>query len=205
MNRIPLAKISLCVLTLVVVGALTARANLVVNGGFETGDFTGWTVNDPSGFSGVGSDPGFAHSGTHYAFLGANPNTGMLTQAQNLMTTTGTVYTLSFFLANDVTVNQNLSPTNFFEVKWNGAPIFSLTNQAAFDYTQITFALLATGPSTGLEFDYQHGNDFWRLDDVSVNAGVPEAASTLWLALPVFAGLGLLHFRFKNSKGAAVR
>ena len=31
----------------------SARANLVTNGGFETGDFTGWTQGGNTGFTGV--------------------------------------------------------------------------------------------------------------------------------------------------------
>ena len=46
-----------------------------------------------------------------------------------------------------------------------------------------------------LEFVYNHNNDFWRLDDINVSAqGVPEAFSTIWLALPAFGALGMLHF-----------
>jgi hypothetical protein len=200
MKLLDSAKKIFCIAALLCIGAWTANANLVVNGGFETGDFTGWTVNDPSNFSGVGNDPGLAHSGNHYAFLGATPNTGMLSQTQNLMTTAGTFYTLSFWLANDIT--SQLPPgTTSFEALWNGAPVFNISNPAAFDYTLFSFSVQATGPSTVLEFDYRHDNDFWRLDDVSVN--VPDSGSTIWLALPIFAGLGLLNYRFRVAQGLA--
>jgi hypothetical protein len=90
-----------------------------------------------------------------------------------------------------------------FQVFWNGVFVFALASPPAFDYTQFSiFGLVATGGSTSLEFRYQHDNDFWRLDDVSVN--VPEAGSTLWIAFPVVAALGLLHFRLKP-RNASVR
>lgn len=184
-----------CIAALLGASTVTANANLVVNPGFETGNFSGWTVNDPDNFTGVGSDAAFAHSGTHYAFLGAHPDTGSL--SQNLATMTGASYTLSFFLANDITVNQNLSPSTEFDVYFGGTLLLSLMDPPAMDYTQYTFGnLVASGPSTTLEFRYMHGNDFFRLDDVSVNpSGVPDSGSTVWLALPIFAGLGLLGYR----------
>jgi hypothetical protein len=200
MKRLPPAHKIFCIAALLCAGACSANANIIVNPGFETGNFAGWTVNDSSGFTGVGNDSAFAHSGDHYAFLGATPNTGSL--SQSLLTTSGSLYSLSFWLANDITTGPNLGPFSSFEVLWNGAPIFILPNSSpAFDYTQFSFTgLVATGASTTLEFVYRHDNDFFRLDDVAVN--VPESFSTLWLALP-FAALGLLHFRGRAGKGLA--
>lgn len=198
-----------CIAAVVCTGAWNASANnIVADPGFEaSADGLGphpfsaaWTNNDPSGFSGVGGDSGLAHTGNNYAFLGSSPNTGMLSQTQNLMTTAGTFYTLSFWLANDIT--PELPPgTTFFEALWNGATVFTISNPAAFDYTQFSFSVQATGPLTSLEFDYRHDNDFWRLDDVSVS--VPDSGSTIWLALPAFVALGLVHFRLGIGKRLA--
>ena len=64
--------------------------------------------------------------------------------------------------------------------------------------------LAAPTGSTPLEFRYEHDNDFFRLDDVSVNLkGVPDAGSTLWMALPMFAAFGLVHFRTRSKKATA--
>lgn len=165
-----------------------AQGNIVMNPGFETGDFTGWMVNDPSGLTGVGSDAAFAHSGNNYAFLGAEPNIGSL--SQNLSTTAGDLYSLSFWLAHDVTGK----PSNEFSVYWNGSLIFALTpNVGAFSYTEFSFSdLTATGSSTTLEFRYEDNDDFFRLDDVS--AAVPEPGSTIWLVAFGLGGL-LMHRR----------
>ncbi len=189
----------LCVVALFCAAASYSNANLVANPGFETGDFTGWTVNDPSMFTGVGSNPTFAQEGNHYAYLGANPDVGSL--SQNLSTVVGASYNLSFWLANDFTAG--LDPTNSFEVFWNGVSILTLTNAPVFDYTQFNFTnLVATGASTTLEFRYRHGNDFFRLDDVSVQ--VPESLSTAWLACPAVLLFGFLHFsRRKTGRNAA--
>ncbi|HEY4283699.1 MAG TPA: hypothetical protein VGM62_11605 [Chthoniobacterales bacterium] len=202
MKLLTLTRKTLCIAALLCISALTSKANLVVNPGFETGSFSGWTLVDTSGLSNVGSDPLFAHSGTYHANLGTNPvppgpsNIGSL--SQNLLTSPGSLYNLSFWLANDV--DPNLSPVTTFSVFWNGVSVFTLTpNSPAFGYTQFSVANLAapTG-STPLEFRFQHDNDFFRLDDVAVNA--PEAGSTLWMAFPVFAVFGLLHLRQRLKK-----
>ena len=109
-------------------------------------------------------------------------------------------YTLSFYLANDFTAG--LGPSTAFEVFWNGVSVLTLpANSPPFAYTNFTITgLVATGGATTLEFVYHHDNDFWRLDDVSVN--VPEGGSTMWLALPTFAAIGLVYSR-RGRKGLA--
>ncbi len=201
MKRQTLARKILCIAAILCTAAWSANAVAVTNSGFETGDFTGWThTGDSNGFDGVGMDSAFAHSGMHYAYLGSTPDNGSL--SQSLSTMAGQSYSLSFWLANDVTVG--LPPGNYFEVFWNGVSVFSLTNSAAFDYTQFgALNLMATGATSTLEFRYRNDNDFWRLDDVNVS-GVPEAFSTIWLALPAFGALGLLHFsRARGRKSLA--
>ncbi len=199
--KLTLSKI-ICTAAVLCTAVWTVNAAGIQNdGGFEaSADGLGphpfsaaWTLNDPSGFSNVGGDSAFAHSGDNYANLGATPGTGSL--SQNLATMTGQLYTLSFWLANDITAG--LPAGNSFEVRWNGGPaVFTLTNQGVFGYTQFSISnLMATSGTTALEFVYNHNNDFWRLDDVMVSAqGVPEAFSTIWLALPAFGALGLLQF-----------
>ena len=177
--------------------------NTVVNGGFESG-FAGWTVNDPSNFTVVGTDPAFAHSGSNYAALGATPGNGSLSQVLN--TVAGTTYTLSFWLANNVAL-----PTNFFQALVNGAVVFTttsppFTNSGAYQLITIS-GILATGPTTTLAFQYRHDPDFWRLDDVAfvgpAGAGVPEGGATFWLMVPLFAGLCFYHFRLRSCRAVS--
>jgi Carbohydrate binding domain len=197
-----LARIILCAAAIVCTAAWNANAvNLVQNGGFETGDFTGWThTGDANMFDNVGNDPNFAHSGNFHANLGSYPDFGGL--GQSIATVAGTTYTFSFWLAYDVTPDFG-DPDASFQALWNGGQVLSITNLTAggpFDYTLYSFSVLATGASSTIQFNYRHGNDFWRLDDVSV--AVPEAASTIWLALPTFAALGLVYSR-RGRKGLA--
>jgi hypothetical protein len=181
-------------LTLTAAAALSfaqpAKANLITNPGFETGDFTGWTH---LGGAVVGTFDGVApHSGNFQATIVLGI-AGSL--SQSVATTPGASYTIDFFLANTT-----LNPTNSFSVSWGGSTIFSLTNQNSFGYTEYTFTETASTASTALQFQLfsQFGN--WLLDDVSVNpagVSVPDAGSTL--PLLGFASLGLVALRRKLS------
>ena len=204
-----LARKIFCIAALFCAAAWNANAvNIVADPGFEgsTDNIGGnpfsasWTVNDPSGFSGVGGDPLFAHSGTNYAFLGAVGVIGSL--SQSLSTVAGTSYSLSFWLAND-----SSTTPNSFQVFFNGVSVFSIANSAVFGYTQFTISgLLATSGATTLDFRYRHDADFFRLDDISVDAvGVPESFSTMWLAFPAFGALGLVHFSRARARKSLAR
>jgi hypothetical protein len=202
MKRPTLARKIFCIAALLCAAAWNANAvNIVADPGFEaSADGLGphpfsasWTDNDPT-FSGVGGDSAFAHSGNNYAFLGTpGPFLGSLEQTL-VGLVVGQSYNISFWLANDITTG--LPPGNSFVVVFDGGVDFSIANQGAFGYTQFTISnLVYTGTNDSLQFAYTHNNDFWRLDDVSVEAaGVPEAFSTIWLALPAFGALGLVQF-----------
>lgn len=173
-----------------------AVADLVVNGGFETGDFTGWTVNDPSFPISpyVGNNPTFAHSGNDKAYLGTVGAIGSI--LQTLVTTPGQAYTLSFWYTNDGTV-----PPNELDALWNGSSVFSVVDAPQNEnYTNEVFTVVATGTSTVLEFDYRNDDDFFRLDDVSVT--VPDSGSTILLAFPSLGLLCLVSY-LRNKRSLA--
>jgi len=104
------------------------------------------------------------------------------TLTQNLVTVPGQTYNLTFWLAN-----LSSTPPNQFQVSFNGVVLQTLTNSAAFAYTQFTFnGLLATGASTQLQFGFRHDPSFWNFDDVIVvNAqqgpAVPEPMTLVLL------------------------
>jgi hypothetical protein len=174
--------------------------NVIANGGFESGTSTSappWVLTDLSNNSNFGSNSVFANSGTRYANLGAEATLGTLTQSFN--TVPGVSYTLSFFLAHDVTI----APSNQFSVAFNGTviPGSTLTNVGTFGYTNFTFSgLVATSSTSTLEFRFTDNDDFFRLDDVSV---VPEPST---YALLIAGGmLGLVQYRRNQRRRAAAQ
>src|SRR5713226_2730052 len=68
--------------------------NLVMNCGFETGDFTNWAQSGNTGFTGV--DDLSANSGAFGAYFGPIGDLGYITQT--LSTIPGQTYSLTFYL-----------------------------------------------------------------------------------------------------------
>jgi hypothetical protein len=147
-------------LTVTVDSGGDGSSNLVVNGGFETGNFSGWTVGSyqPEQIL-ITSN---AHSGKFATALGPAGSDGSL--SENLATVAGQHYTLHFSLAN------MSSGANDFSVHWDGTSVFALVNAPSQNYTDYTFDVVAADNSTHLEFDFRQDPTQWRLDDVSVVA-----------------------------------
>jgi len=125
----------------------SARANLMTNGNFETGDFTGWTVTPAANGSNILVAAGIAPNTTQVAIFGAVDQFDMI--SQTFATTPGAHYALSFFYQVESGPNGN----NHFVVLFNGVNIYDNLN-ANPGYGTITFNnLLATGSSTTLEFE----------------------------------------------------
>jgi hypothetical protein len=186
-----------------------ASANLVNNGGFETGDFTGWTQSGDTSFTGVSN--GTSNSGDYSAFFGPVETLGFI--SQDISTTAGSLYDLSFFLAQGSSGGERPgivppgffgdppkgSISNEFQVFWNGTMIFDGIDFPDQPFTESMFTgLMATGSTTELRFAFFNSPSYFYLDDVSVDAqttAVPEGLSTLWLALPFFGLIGYTQLR----------
>jgi hypothetical protein len=138
--------------------------NSIVNGGFETGNFTGWTRSGNQGFTSVTTTP-FARSGTFGAALGPIGSDGFL--SQTLETIPGKPYIVSFSLRSDGGL------PNDFNASWAGTQFFSQTNIPGGEYLTYTFTEVAPGSSTLLQFGFRNDPGFLGLDDVSVIADPP--------------------------------
>lgn len=167
--------------TLLAVCALLANVEvkateLVVNGGFEAGDFSSWTTTDASlgsyyGVDGVGPKNGFFSA----YFGGIGPTSDVI--AQTLSTSVGEVYEISFWLDKGSTTDADSS----FIASLDGAPFFTATGN--YEFQRIDVEVTATTADGTLSFAAFDAQDFYTLDDVSVTSAIPEPAGYASLAL----------------------
>ncbi len=150
-------------------GAYTEHAqftrSLVLNGDFEMGDFTGWTLSGSDTndmFVDDGSQTGIEpYSG--YCFAALGPVGSLSYLSQTLSTTAGSNYLLSFWLDSP-----DGETNNEFRVSWNGTTIFDETNIGAIGWTNLQFTVRATSASSVLQFGAQDDSSYLGLDDISV-------------------------------------
>ena len=159
--------------------SITAAAtNLVINPGFETGNFSGYTTT-PATNTDFGVISGAAHTGNYGAYFQDGTVGAYDTISQSLNTSAATTFDVSFWLRN------NGGASNGFKVTFGNMTLLNLVDSAAFGYTQYTFTgVAATGGATTIAFGgYQVPSDF-SLDDISVTASaVPEPSTWLGGAL----------------------
>lgn len=154
-------------------GPAQAAVNLVVNGGFETGNLSGWLQLNNLSFSGVlCPGPGQAPEGSCAGYFGPVAADGTL--SQSIATTPGAVYSVSFAFAAD-----GGSPAHF-SATWDGQVLMNITNPAASNFHVFSFLATASGATATLAFNFRDDSDFLYLDAVSVSAVAEPAASALF-------------------------
>ena len=167
-------------------------SNLVANCGFETGDFTSWTLANTNNTLVASAFDEGPNSGSFFAALGNVGSDGSV--SQTLATTAGQTYTFNFFLASD-----GGTPSDF-QAQWDGVSLVSLVNTPATPYLPYTFTVTGTGSDT-INFLERNDPSWWGLDDVSVVAATatPEPSSLFgsFLLLGLLAGCGAVYKRRK--------
>jgi PEP-CTERM motif len=202
MKRVMLMAVGLGLL----LGGQVRAGNLIVNPGFETGDFTGWTVvHNSNGVLGIKVYSGtlgglpVAHTGTYAAIFGnyyEHPDSIY----QDVPTLSGQSYQIEFWLENTG------GPQNSFDVSWGGISLLSLQNSSVFGYTEYTFTESASASATTLEFSGTQTPAAYCLDDVSVvpmGASVPEPASIALFGIGAVGAMGYTYARRSRRQRAA--
>jgi hypothetical protein len=164
-----------------------AGPNLVTNPGFETGDFTGWTLggNTDTFAAGVQCGGGsFVKEGSCSAWSAAIGTP--VTFSQTIPTVIGQIYEVDFWALFDGGNHSSFAAT------FGGTSLSSLNNPSG----TLNFSrsnLVATGTSTTLTFSLRDDPGFIFLDAVNV-AAVPEPATFALL------GVGMAAFGLRRQR-----
>jgi len=169
----------------------------LVNGNFDTGDFTGWSVAG----DGIGIDTTFPNlpcCDAAFSALSTDPNIGVL--SQSIATTPGSGVTIKFQLLDEAG-----SFGNTFTVTFGTFSQDITGDLAAFAYTPFSLSVPAadiTDISTLLSFQGTNDQAAWNLDDVSVSpAAIPEPAS---LGIFGVALLGMFSSRRRVRRNSVI-
>lgn len=141
--------------------SLASADELVTNGDFETGDFTGWTEFGDNFFNGVWD--GLPHLGTYSAFFGPVDDAGGGIE-QTLAANVGDQLEISFWY-----VSESGTTPNSMLVTLGNTTILNRVNITETDYQHFTMTMTATEANPVLRFTFVDPPDYIDLDDVSVN------------------------------------
>jgi len=181
-------------------GATAANAAVfLTNGGFDAGDFSGWTLSTTTQNSVVSTGEFTPQAGPDYAQLSFPTGTSSndsATLSQSFLTTAGQALTLSFYLQGD-----GGTPSDF-KVTFNGSTLQDLSpvpNTHGWELFSYNVNSLASNTLTFNFFDRADGNSSnIGLDTVSVATAVPEPSTWAMMILG-FMWVGFMAYRRKNT------
>jgi VCBS repeat-containing protein len=151
-----------------------AGPTIMTNGGFESGDLTGW-ITAGSGSHVSVQFLGFGGEFGDYSALLSATSGGSDFLSQVIATTPGQHYTLGFSLSGDPD-----SSSNSISVNWDGMTILALSDGQSGGFTHYSFDVVgdASASSTVLEFTYNDDGTGLHLDNVTLNAATAVGSET---------------------------
>ena len=195
-----LLRLTLAVALLLFATFAFANAPQVLNGGFETGDFTSWTQFGDTSFNGVCGPPSGGcpdgqapFAGNYAAYFGPDGDTGGI--YQDIDTVVGQQYTVSFYLALP-----NGGTPNFFQVQFGTASLSLTDFPGTFQWGLFQFTEIATTTTTRLTFTFRNDPDYWFLDNVNVTTGgggtTPEPGTLVLFGSGILGIAGVVRRKF---------
>ena len=183
---------------LLVAGTVHAAApNLLQNGSFETGSFSGWTavLGDTTTFVDGSASTGRrydqATDGRWLAFFGSTRADGGAAISQTFATTAGGSYRLSFDLANS---NGGSPAANAFSAAIGTNVLVGLSQLGEQDYLRYSAAFTATAAATTLTLAGFNDLSYLELDNVVI-AAVPEPETAMLCLVGLLALVGARAWR----------
>ncbi len=193
-----LAAVILMVALVVGAPAAFADTNLVTNGSFQSGDFSGW---NQSGLEEVVTGPFSAYSGSQdadgfYSVWGNIGSDGTI--SQTFSDTAGAQYTFSFWFAS-----VGDSPSDF-SASWDATTLLSLTDpNTGVNYTEFSFVVTGTGSDT-ITFSGRDDPAWMALDNISVTPNTtgttPEPTSLLLLGSGLLTVGGVIRRKLRANR-----
>ena len=168
----------------------SVTGNIVTNCGFETGNFSGWTLGGQlsgglnGNYYGVQTSP--VNSGKYAAYFGTNVTTVIAptTLTQQLTGPAGYDYSLSFYIDQHAGVVGTSAFPISFSVTFGSSPVSSIGQALTTNGFLLQSFLVHDYSDTNpiLKFSFLNAPDYYFLDDVSVvrlGAVAPEAGSVV--------------------------